>query len=100
MAARFKALTLNCRGLGNPVKRRCLMCTLHKEHPDFVFLQETHFKPSGSCHLHSDRFVHQFHAPGTSKARGVAVLISKNLQVTISNSLIDPKGRYVFLTVL
>lgn len=95
--ASYKVLTLNCCGLNSPVKRRRLVAALHKEHPDVVFLQETHIKLLTSRILSSNRYVHQFHAPGTSKARGVAILISKDLQVSVSAIFSDPDGRFLFV---
>lgn len=77
--ASYKILTLNCRGLNNPVKRRRLVANIHKECPDIVFLQETHIKLLTSRFLSATKFLYQFHGPGSSKAWGVAVLISKNL---------------------
>lgn len=82
MAARFKVLTFNCRGLGTPIKRRRVVTALLREHPDVVFLQETHIKsldPANPYVLKSQWFPHQNAAFGSSKARGVAILIGKNL---------------------
>lgn len=95
--ASYNLLTLNCCGLNNLVKCRRLVVLLHKERPDVVFLQETHIKRLTSRILSSNRYVHQFHAPGTSKAKGVAILISKDLQVSVSDTLSDPEGRFLFV---
>lgn len=98
--ANYKLYTLNCHGLNNPVKLRRLTVTLHKEHLDIMFLQETHIKHSTSRILSSHRFLHQFHAPGSSKARGVATLISKDLQFSEVSILRDPEGRFLFLNCI
>lgn len=100
MAGRFKVLTFNCRGLGTPLKRRRVTAALLRERPDVVFLQETHIKsldPASPYVLKSKWFPHQHAAFGSSKARGVVILIAKNLQFTFSNSLADPRGRYLFV---
>lgn len=98
--ASYKVITLNCNGLNNPVKWRRLVANLHKECPDIVFLQETHIKSLTSRFLSSNRFLHQFHAPGLSKARGVVVLILKNLQFSVLSTYSDPEGRFIFINCM
>lgn len=100
MSAKYTALTLNWRGLNNPVKHRRVSDALVRERPDITFLQETHLKsldPSNPRVLHSKWFSHQFFAPGSTKARGVAILVSKTLPFVFLDSVTDPRGRYVFV---
>lgn len=98
--ASYKLLTLNRRGLNNPVKRRWLVTALHKEYSDIVFLQETHIKQLTSRILNSNRFLYQFHAPGSSKAQGLAILFSKDLQFSALDVLADSEGRFLFLNCM
>lgn len=77
-----------------------MIAALLRERPDVVLLQETHvksFDPASPYILKSRWFPHQYAAFGTSKARGVAILIAKDLQFTFSDSLVDLKGRYLFV---
>lgn len=47
----------------------------------------------------SNRFPIQIQAPGSSKARGVAILITARLRAVVKDQLIDPNGRFLFVTV-
>lgn len=103
MADRYKALTLNCKGLNSPIKRRRVFTALEREHPDIVFLQETHLKPLDPTKpfiYRSRWFAHQFHAAGTSKARGVAILISKNVQFDLLSTSVDTHGHFIFVNCI
>lgn len=62
-----------------------------------VFLQETHLRDNKFQVLTSPKFLLQFQVPGTTKARGVAILFSARLSVVIEDQLIDSRGRYIFL---
>lgn len=64
-----------------------------------MFLQETHLKKSPLPVFESSRFPIQIQAPGTSKARGVAILFSSRLRIVIKVQLIDPEGRFLFVSV-
>lgn len=39
----------------------------------------------------------QFQSPGSSKSRGVAILISSRVRFTMSSLLADKDGRYLFV---
>lgn len=90
MATRYKALTLNCKGLNNSIKVKRLSNWLTKERPNFVFLQETHQKRNDVALLKSKWFEYQFYAGGSSKARGMAIAISKGMQIHDPTVLRDP----------
>lgn len=92
--ANYKLYTLNCRGLNNTIKRRRLVTILNNERPDIVFLQETLIKLLTYWILSSNKLLHQFHAPGSSKARGVAILISKDLHFSVLGILSDTEDLF------
>lgn len=92
MAFSYRALTLNCKGLNNPLKVRRLSNWLTKERPNVLFLQETHQKRSMVTLLKTKWFEYQYYAGGSSKVRGVAIAISKGMQVQNSSVLCDPRG--------
>lgn len=96
MVVCYKAMTLNRKGLNNPIKVKRLSDWLTKERPNFVFLQETHQKRNDVSLLKSNWFQYQFYAGGSSKARRVAIAISKEIQVQTPIILRDPRGRYIF----
>lgn len=68
--------------------------TKHKAH--FLLLQETHFRPKPKLTNHIHRSA--IHATNpNSKTKGVSILVSKHIDFQLSNSLVDPEGRYLFL---
>lgn len=96
MAVRYKTMTLNYKGLNNSIKVKRLSNWLTKERFNFVFLQETHQKRNVTL-LKSKWSECQFYAGGSSKARRVAIAISKGMQVQNPTVLRDPRGRYIFV---
>ena len=97
-------LSLNVRGLRDYTKRQNIFKWLKGKDPDIVFLQETH------CHLKKDVLKwskewsgstnHNYWSLGTSRSKGVAILLSKNIgkrDIRISDVFIDPNGRSVKL---
>lgn len=94
-----KILTLNCNGLNNKIKSKRILSVLLKSQADIILLQETHFKRPLLPVFKSPRFPIQVQAPGTSKSRGVAILISSKLRATVNDQLIDLEGRFLFLNV-
>lgn len=93
----LKVGTLNCRGLNQVVKAKCIATFLKKSHMDVVCLQETYLKNGKIFKQASKAYPIQFLAPGTSKSRGVAILISSKVDFVCSNTELDPDGRFVYL---
>lgn len=93
----YKILTWNCNGLNNPIKVRRISNLISKEKTHIVCLQETHYKKKVNNVLKSPLFCLAFQAPGSSKARGVAILIAKNFPFQEKEIKIDPSGRYILV---
>ena len=102
----IQLLSLNVRGLRDNMKRRNIFQWLKDKNPDIVFLQETH------CHLKKDENqwskewsgakTYNYWSLGTSRSKGVAILLSKNLcerNITVTNVVIDPNGRSIKLII-
>lgn len=87
--------SLNVHGLNNVIKRKRLSAFIAKQNPEVVFLQD--LKSSEISVLKTKKFSRQFQAPGSSKARGVAILLSNSLRFQISDIKSDSDGRYLFL---
>lgn len=88
----------NVRGLNIPEKRSSLLRELKKGRPSFVFLQETHFQTNHIPNLTDRYFTEAHHAThNTSKSKGVSILISKDAKFDITDKLVDPEGRFIFL---
>lgn len=96
----LKILTYNCNGLNNKIKAKRIQSALLKSRAEIVFLQETHLKKVLDPLLKTKRFGTQAQAPGTSKSRGVAILISPRLRPQILAQMVDLQGRFLFLNVL
>lgn len=64
-----------------------------------TFLQEIHLRCSALPVFKSRQYPIQIQAHGTSKSRGVAVLISARLQAVVQDQIVDPNGRFLFLNV-
>lgn len=75
-----------------------LLQELKKGKPQFVFLQETHFRTNQIPKLTNSFFIEAHHATNdVAKTKGVSILISKEAPFTLTDRLVDPEGRYVFL---
>ena len=92
-----KFVSFNVNGLNGPVKRKRVLTQLKKLQTDIAFLQETHLTTQEHKKLRREWVGHVLSSSFNSKARGVAILINKNIPVTIGETIIDPAGRYVLV---
>lgn len=97
MAAKYKVISLNCRGLNNPIKAKRISALATKLRPSILMLQETHIKRTDRPVLKSNWWSLQLQAPGSSKARGVAILFAKSIMFRVVSTLGDPQGRFLFV---
>ena len=70
---------------------------LKHEHPDLVFLQETHLEKNDSLLLQNDWIGRVLYSAGSSNQRGVAILIRKNFNVKIFKQQSNEEGRWIAL---
>ena len=92
-----KLCTFNTNGLRIEVKRKAIFDWLKQKHYDICFLQETH-----SCFDTYKRWELEWQGKivfshGETNSKGVAILFSKNIDITINDTVIDPHGRYVMV---
>lgn len=96
--ADLKIGSYNVRGLGSPSKRGKLWLEMKRSGAHVFFLQETHFGadsvPRLPTHLYRSWFLSNSPRP---KSGGVAIAIHKNCPFVLTDQLIDPHGRYVFV---
>ena len=95
-------LSLNVRGLGKGAKRSSLFHWLGKHHDihnKILFLQETHVTKSQEYKWKKNWRGKMIFANGTSKSRGVAILLPKNMEFQIISQTLDPGGRYIALKI-
>ena len=88
----YKFVSLNVRGLGHVMESAKVFAYLKSLSAD-MFLQETHIKHTTKGKLKVSWVDQQYEANFSSKARGVAILIRKNVP-TIN----DPNGRFLVET--
>lgn len=89
--------TWNVNGLGNPIKRKKVMNSFKSNKYDVVFLQETHMSPQESDKLCVGWVGHVFYSAGSSKSKGVTILINRNLQFKCLKQIKDTLGRIVIV---
>lgn len=88
----------NVQGLNIPEKRSTLLREIKKGKPHFILLQETHFKTGHIPRLTDSTFTRAFHATNDqAKTKGVTILVNRSAPFVLSEQLIDPEGRYIFL---
>uniref|UniRef100_A0A8C5Q0C8 Reverse transcriptase domain-containing protein n=1 Tax=Leptobrachium leishanense TaxID=445787 RepID=A0A8C5Q0C8_9ANUR len=97
----LRFLTYNTKGLNIPEKRRRLFREARTLRASVLFLQETHFKRGSAPRLtHADYPTGYFSDFHGGKSRGVAILFSKEIPVTLEEVLADCEGRYLFVRCL
>lgn len=71
---------------------------LQKSKIQIAFIQETHFRSDNIPKLYNHYFPTVYHAStDDSKTKGVAILISKNYPLQVSEVRRDSNGRFLFL---
>ncbi len=88
-ALRF--VTWNVNGAGSKEKKLKIFSQLKKLQADVVLLQETHRPATATDQLKTTEFPNVFTACYNSRQRGVAILIHKNVNFTVLNTVIDQK---------
>ncbi len=92
--------TFNCRGLGDSAKRRSIFGWLKKYHKGIIFLQETHTTENIIKIWESEWNGQVYMSHGSSTARGVAILISPNIDIIIKEIKCDSAGRLILLETI
>ena len=89
----------NCRGLRNTQKRQNMFKWLNTSHPGITLLQESHSIPSDEQKWEREWGGSIYFAHGEFNARGVAILIPKDLNETFlyKNGLKDNNGRFLLI---
>ena len=91
--------SFNVRGMSDNIKRREIFKFLHHKPFDCILLQETHSTIEIENIWQSEWGGRIWYSHGSSNARGVAVLFSRNLNYVVENVSRDLEGRSLFLNV-
>lgn len=97
MANLLNIVSWNVKGLNHPVKRKKVLTHLKNLGGGIAFVQETHLKNSDNARLKCGWVGQLFHSTFQGKARGVAILVNKNVSFSPSLTISDPNGRYVLV---
>ena len=93
----IQLVSLNAKGLNNPVKRQKIVSYLQQLKADIAFIQETHLKMDAVSYL-KRRWVGQlYHSQFNVKARGAAILIHKDIAFQAEEVIADTNGRYAIV---
>ena len=92
-------MSLNVRGIANDQKRRAIF-DKHRENADILILVETHSSTKIENLWENEWGGKIYYSNGTTAARGVMVLVRKNLPFTIQNVETEDTGRLVILDII
>jgi len=88
-------MTLNVRGLRNPVKRGSIFCFLKDQNCEVYFLQETYSELSDEIVWRSKSGGIIFFSHGSTHSKGVCILINPTFNCASENLQKDQNGRIV-----
>lgn len=91
-------ISLNCKGLNNPVKRSKILHYIQHLGALIAFLQETHLKTVDQFKLRGRWIGQAFHSSFSNKTREVSILIHKSIPFIHSSTISDINGRFVIVT--
>lgn len=94
----LRLCTWNIKGRYSPIKKKKILLSLKKEKIDIAMLQKTHLNDEEHLKLQQCGFDQVYFSSFTTKSRGVAILIRKNLPVKVSKCIKDKYGRFVLIT--
>ena len=95
MQGNFNVMTLNVRGLRNPVKRRSIFGFLKDQNCEAYFLQETYSELSYEIIWRSEWGGVIFFSHGSTHSKGVCILMNPSLNCDFDNLQKDQNGRIV-----
>uniref|UniRef100_H3BB68 exodeoxyribonuclease III n=1 Tax=Latimeria chalumnae TaxID=7897 RepID=H3BB68_LATCH len=94
-------ISWNVRGIQNQIKRKKILVQLKSLRYNITFLQETHLIPKEATKLKQMWVGDMSYSSFSSKSRGTAILIRRNLPLSIlsTNNDLDLEGRYSMMEV-
>ena len=92
-----KITSWNVRGMNSPLKRGKVYAHLQALKSDIYFLQETHIKKTAAKILCPSWASQVYQSNFSTKSRGVAIIIRKNIPFIHSQTISDERGRYVIV---
>ncbi len=93
----IRLISWNVREINSPVKRGKVLLHLKSLKADIHFIQETHLKKGSENRLKSNWITQMYQSTFSTKARGVAILIRKNVPFVHQKTISDINGRYIIV---
>ena len=90
-------ITINITGLNAPTKRHRRAEWIQKQYPYICCLQETHFRSRNTYRLKARGWKKAFHANGSQKKAGVAILTSDIIDFKTETVRSDKEGHYIMI---
>ncbi len=98
MGRELRFMSWNVKGLNHLVKRSRVLAHLRQLKAEVAFLQETHLRSTDQSRLNCRWKGQIFHSSFQAKARGVAILIDKNVPFVPNYIISDKNGRYIIVS--
>lgn len=95
MAHTINIVAWNVRGLGDASKRYAVFSEVRAFQPAIICLSETHLTSDRIQLLRRSWIGQAYHSTYSTHARGVSVLVHKNIPYTCHRVKVDSEGRYV-----
>lgn len=92
-------VSLNANGLQSQPKRRSIFNTCRERKFDFCLLQEMHSTQNTEHLWQAEWGGKVFYSHGESNARGVAILVKRDSDFSVTKLYLDDEGRCVILKV-
>lgn len=92
-------ISWNVKGLNNPAKRKKCLSFLRSKNCDVAFLQETHLTVAEIKKLGVGWVGYIHTSSGSTKSRGVAILVKKGLHFKCIKENRDESGRLILILV-
>ena len=99
MVDRIKILSVNCRSLGNKIKRNDVFKFLREKKYSIYCLQDTHFENKDLKYIRAQWGYDIYLSGGTSMSRGVAVLFSNSFEFKVLKERADGDGNFIILEI-
>ncbi|XDV45294.1 hypothetical protein PO909_013414 [Leuciscus waleckii] len=93
----LRICTWNVKGIHNLIKRKKVVSYIRKNKIGIALLQETHLDKQEHLKLKQGGYNQVYFSSFSSKSRGVAVLISKNIPLNVVKLIEDDRGRFVII---
>ena len=99
MANQLKIISLNCRGLGNTVKRQDIFSWLATEHADIILLKDTHWDANTAQQSQQEWNFTFLSTVFDTRSRGCAILFKNSFELNIGQKSLDINGNYAITEV-